>query len=90
MKFTEEAEDDNEVDEVIETVSSTWVLPDKKKCYWPPVNISSARAGRMAILHAVPNPDTWQLLPITFVNSYSKFLLFYNFTLVTFFFIFFF
>lgn len=76
MKFKEEDDEDGDTVETIETVSSSWVSSNRRKCYWPPKSIPMDRAGRMATQHVKPDPITWQNLDITFVNSYSKFCLF--------------
>ena len=85
VKFTSKNEEE-ECEEAIEVVSSTWVSQDKLRSYWPPTTVPVARAGRMATLHAKPDPETWQCLPITFVQSYSKFPVFLRVFLLSFFF----
>lgn len=73
VKFPEEIGDDEWVENV-ETVSSTWVSPNRTKSFWPPASIPAGRASRLATLHTKPDPATWQCLPITFVRTYREFL----------------
>ncbi|KAK3918595.1 hypothetical protein KUF71_007842 [Frankliniella fusca] len=57
----------------LRVVTSTWVSEDRTMCWWPPANVPSDRAGRLAAMHSKPEESTWQNLPITLIQSYRTF-----------------
>lgn len=57
----------------VEAVPSTWVIPDRKKCYWP----SGIKNSSVKCLKLKSNPDTkpgsdWELHDIEVIKSYGK------------------
>lgn len=57
----------------VEAVPSTWIILERKKCYWP----SGSKTSLAKCLKLKCNPDTqpgsdWELHDIEIIKSYGK------------------